>query len=157
MYRFLCWHGFPCFHRKSPKMAKMAQNHLKKGGTPFFARFLSCTSTTGLKKHHFGACGGSPKKIIEVQDGRMGGGTYSTPGPVLTSFSVRYRAARPCCRRNLKKKWRPPPAAGDRGHCRGPGPLGPPLAPQGTWATGMYICDGGHLCTYVMGVTYVHM
>ena len=30
--------------------------------------------------------------------------------PVLTSFSVWYQAARPCCRRNLKKSGEPPPA-----------------------------------------------
>ena len=45
---------------------------------------------TGLKKHHFGACTGSPKKIIEVQDkkrkqmGILGdfGGCFGGFGPL---------------------------------------------------------------------------
>ena len=41
--------------------------------------FFNPNMGTGLKKHHFGASSGSPKKIIEVQDG--GGGTaYNTRG-----------------------------------------------------------------------------
>ena len=48
------------FHRKSPSMAKMAQNILKKGGTPLCTRFLSCPSinfflvpTQGPKRCYF--------------------------------------------------------------------------------------------------------
>ena len=82
-------------------MAKMAPNHLKKGGTPLFCTvfilylynffpgagpspkmvFFNHNMTTGLKKHHFGACGGSPKKIIEVQDGRRGEPRIAPGGP----------------------------------------------------------------------------
>ena len=78
----------------SPEIPHNGQNGPKSpqkggGGPPFFVRFLSCTSIiffmvpvgapkwcffnpnmgTGFKKHHFGACIGSPKKIIEVQVG----------------------------------------------------------------------------------------
>ena len=35
--------------------------------------FFNPNMATGLKKHHFGPCTGSPKKIIEVQDGGRGG------------------------------------------------------------------------------------
>ena len=71
------------FSPEIPQMAKMAQNHLKKGGTPIFCTvfilylynfftgadrspkivFFYPYVRTGLKKHHFGACGGSPKKL----------------------------------------------------------------------------------------------
>ena len=75
------------FHRKAQQMAKMTQNHHKKGVPPFLHVFILHLYNffpgtgrspkmaffnpigTGLKKHHFGACSGSPKKNIEVHDG----------------------------------------------------------------------------------------